>query len=107
VNYPGLPSHEGHEVAARQMRGFGGMLSFDLVGGRVASRAIRALRLIRLAPTLGGLETTAPMPAFSSHVKLTPEQPAEAGLGAGLIRLSIGIEDPADILDDLDRALAG
>lgn len=105
VHYPGLASCAGHLVAARQMTGFGGMLAFDLAAGTDARRVIGALRLVRLAPTLGGLETTASMPAFSSHVKLDPEARRRAGIGDGLIRLSIGIEEPADIIADLDRAL--
>jgi len=105
VHYPGLAAHPGHAVAARQMSGFGGMLSFELEKPDDASRVIGALRMIRLAPTLGGIDTTASLPAFSSHVKLTPEERRRDGIGEGLIRLSIGIEDSADILADLDQAL--
>jgi len=105
VHYPGLASHPGHELAARQMTGFGGMMAFDLMSAGDAPGVISRLRLIRLAPTLGGVDTTASMPAFSSHVKLSPEERQRAGIGDGLIRLSIGIEDLADIVDDLDRAL--
>jgi cystathionine beta-lyase/cystathionine gamma-synthase len=105
VNYPGLPAHPGHQVAARQMSGFGGMLSFELADPSDAARMIGAMRMIRLAPTLGGIDTTASVPALSSHVKLTPEERRRDGISDGLIRLSIGIEDGADILADLDRAL--
>jgi cystathionine beta-lyase/cystathionine gamma-synthase len=104
VHYPGLAFHPGHEVASRQMSGYGGMLSFDLTSGD-ASRFVKALRLIRLAPTLGGVDTTANIPAVSSHIRLTPQQRRQAGIGDGLIRMSIGIEDADDIIADLDRAL--
>jgi cystathionine beta-lyase/cystathionine gamma-synthase len=105
VHYPGLASHPGHETARRQMSGFGGMVSFEMADEQVAPRVIAALRLIRLAPTLGGVETTASVPALSSHVKLTPDERRAAGIGDGLIRLSVGVEDTADIIEDLEQAL--
>jgi len=110
VNHPGLPDHPGHEIAARQMSGFGGMLSFELKPGkesaaRAAARAVESLRLIRLLPTLGGVESNAMVPAVSSHRSLSPEERARVGVGDGLIRLSLGIEDPRDLIRDLDQAL--
>jgi cystathionine beta-lyase/cystathionine gamma-synthase len=107
VNYPGLPSHPSHALAARQMSGFGGILAFDLAGGEAAVRRwAEGLRLIRLAPTLGGVETIALVPAISSHIRLTPDERREVGISDGTVRVSCGIEDPADLIADLDRALA-
>jgi len=110
VNYPGLPGHPGHAIAARQMSGFGGMLSFELVSkegeaAREAARLVESLEMIRLLPTLGGVESNAMIPAVSSHSRLAPEERRAAGVGDGLIRLSMGIEDTDDIIRDLDRAL--
>jgi cystathionine beta-lyase/cystathionine gamma-synthase len=110
VSYPGLASHPDHDLARRQMSGFGGILSFDLLAepreaAAAAARFIGALRMIPLVPTLGGLETSVMVPAASSHIRLTPEERRRAGIGDGLVRLSAGIEDPADILADLDQAL--
>ncbi len=107
VNYPGLPSHPAFELARRQMRGFGGILSFDLQGGEAAVRSwADGLSLIRLAPTLGGVETIALVPAVSSHIRLSTEDRLAAGISDGTIRISCGIEDPADLIRDLDQALA-
>ncbi len=110
VNYPGLPSHAGHAVAARQMHGYGGMLSFDLAveqhhAAEAAARALKSFRMIRIVPTLGGVETLAMVPAVSSHFRIPAEERRKAGIGDGLIRLSVGIEDAQDIIQDLDRAL--
>jgi cystathionine beta-lyase/cystathionine gamma-synthase len=108
VFYPGLPSHPGHEVARRQMlRGFGPLLSFDVRGGAEAAEAtVNALQLIRLAPSLGGAETLATVPAHTSHVHLDAAERAKAGIPDGLVRLSAGIEDVDDLWTDLDQALA-
>jgi cystathionine beta-lyase/cystathionine gamma-synthase len=107
VNYPGLSSHPSHGLAGRQMSGFGGILAFDLAGGSEAvNRWARALSLIRLAPTLGGVETIALVPAVSSHIRLTSEERRAVGISDGTIRISCGIEDPADLVEDLERALA-
>lgn len=107
VHYPGLPTHPDHALAAELLAGFGGMLSIELKGGgEAATRFVRALRLATLAPSLGGVETLVSEPRFTSHVALTPEERVRQGIGDGFIRLSLGIEDPADLIADLQHALA-
>ena len=107
VAYPGLPDHPGHDIAARQMAGFGGVLSFSLAGGMPAVETVCAsLRYAYLAANLGQVETIAGPPATTSHVELTAQERAEAGIPEGLIRYSVGIEDAADLIADLDQALA-
>ncbi len=107
VNYPGLPSHSGHEIAARQMRGFGGMLSFGLAGGfEAVKRVLPRLKLAHRAANLGAVETVAGPPATTSHVECTPEERAAMGIPEGLIRYSVGIEDAGDLIADLEQALA-
>jgi cystathionine gamma-synthase len=106
VHYPGLESDEGHEIARRQMSGFGGMLSFELHGGGDAVRAaLPRLRLAHRAANLGAVETIAGIPATTSHVECSPEERAAMGIPESLIRLSVGIEDPRDLCADLDQAL--
>ena len=106
VNYPGLPTHPQHEVARRQMRGFGGMLSFGLDGGReTVARFFPHLRLAHAAANLGSVETIVGPPATTSHVECTDEERAELGIPEGLLRYSTGIEDVEDLLADLDGAL--
>lgn len=107
VLYPGLPAHPGHELAARQMSGFGGMVSLRLSGGREAAHAfLRSLKLFSLAESLGGVESLASYPAEMTHASLTPEDRARRGVDGGLVRLSVGIEDVEDLLADLEQALA-
>ena len=107
VNYPGLESHPQHDVARRQMRGYGGVLSFELDGGLEAVKALLPrLRLARRAANLGAVETVAGPPATTSHVECTPEERAAMGIPEGLIRYSVGIEDSADLVADLTQALA-
>jgi cystathionine beta-lyase len=107
VNYPGLETHPDHAVARRQMRGFGGMLSFEVEGGGAASeRCLRRLKLVTPALSLGGVETIICAPVATSHSKLTPAERAELGISEGLLRLSVGIEDARDIIDDLEEALS-
>jgi cystathionine beta-lyase len=107
VNYPGLAQHPGHAIARRQMTGFGGMLSFELDGGRVtADRFLRRLKLITPALSLGGVETIICAPVATSHAKLTAAERAELGVTDGLLRLSVGIEEAADIIADIEQALA-
>jgi len=106
VNYPGLPSHPGHEVAARQMRDFGGLLSFALKGDFDALRRfLPLLTIIRKAANLGQVNSIAGPPATTSHVECTPEERAAAGIPETLIRLSVGIEDTEDLIEDLQYAL--
>jgi len=109
VNYPGLPSHPQHEVAARlfQGRGFGGMMSFDLrdAGQAEVFSFMEALELVLPATTLGDVYSLTLYPAHSSHRPLAPEVRKALGIGDGLVRLSVGIEDPQDIIADLAQAL--
>jgi len=106
VNYPGLETHVHHDVAARQMRGYGGMLSFSLRGGfEAVKRVLPQLRLAHLAANLGAVETLAGVPATTSHVECTPEERAAMGIPEGLIRYSVGIEDAGDLIADLEQAL--
>jgi cystathionine gamma-synthase len=105
VYYPGLASHPGHEVAARQMRGFGGVLSFDLKGGQEAMRAVLPrLRYAYMAANLGQVETIVGPPSATSHVECTEEERAAAGIPEGLIRYAVGIEDLQDLKADLENA---
>ena len=107
VHYPGLSSHAGHAVAARQMTGFGGVLSFELKGGLdAATRVLDRLQYAYLAANLGQVETVAGPPSLTSHVELTAEERAAAGVPEGLVRYSVGIEDVADLVADLRAALA-
>ncbi|MDP1568615.1 MAG: aminotransferase class I/II-fold pyridoxal phosphate-dependent enzyme [Vicinamibacterales bacterium] len=106
VHYPGLPSHAAHAIAARQMSGFGGMLSFELRGGlEAATRVLDHLDYAYLAANLGQVETVAGPPSLTSHVELTAEERAAAGVPEGLIRYSVGIEDLDDLIGDLRSAL--
>lgn len=107
VHYPGLASHPDHARAATLLDGFGGMLSFELDGDVAAvDRFLRSLRLFLVAPSLGGVESLVSLPARTSHASLTAEERARAGLPDTLVRLSIGLEDPADLIADLEGALA-
>jgi cystathionine gamma-synthase len=107
VYYPGLPGHPGHDVARRQMTGFGGVLSFVPRGGFEELRTVlNGLKLAQRAAHLGGVATTAGPPSVTSHVELTAEERARAGIPETLIRYSVGIEDARDLIADLDRALA-
>lgn len=107
VHYPGLASHPDHELAARVLDGFSGMVGLELVGGaRAAGRCLRAFRLITHAPSLGGVETLVSEPRFTSHAALTPAERTAAGIPDGFLRLSLGLEDPEDLMEDLARGLA-
>ena len=107
VYYPGLESHLHHDVAARQMRGYGGMLSFMLEGGfEAVKRVLPGLRLAHRAANLGAVETIAGPPATTSHVECSAEERAAMGIPEGLIRYSVGIEDAGDLIADLEQALA-
>lgn len=104
VHYPGLPSHPGHKLATRQMKGFGGMISLDLRGGLPAATAfLKAMRIFVCAESLGGVESLAEHPAIMTHASVPADVRRTLGIGDGLIRLSVGLEDVGDLSDDLDR----
>lgn len=105
VNYPGLPAHPGHEIAARQMSGFGGMLSFE-VEGQSGIDFQKKLKLIKPSMSLGGLETICSSPAHTSHRHLGPRGRSAEGISEELIRLSVGIEHAEDLKEDLEQALS-
>ena len=105
--YPGLPSHPGHDLARRQMRGFGGLLSFEIDGGfDDARRTVENLRLFRTAASLGGIESLAAQPAAMWPDVGESERAREMGAAPSLVRLSVGCENAGDLIDDLERALA-
>jgi O-succinylhomoserine sulfhydrylase len=102
VYYPGLASHPQHDLAARQQSGFGGIVSFELDGGKDAAwKLIDSTRLVSITANLGDTKTTITHPATTTHGRLTPEQRAEAGISDGLVRVSVGHEDLADLKRDL------
>lgn len=103
VYYPGLETDPGHELARRQMSAFGGMLAFEIAGA--AGRFMKNLRLITPALSLGGVETIICSPAETSHAKISPEERSELGISDNLLRLSVGIEDPDDLIADIEQAL--
>ncbi|TCT22645.1 cystathionine gamma-synthase [Melghiribacillus thermohalophilus] len=106
VYYPGLESNEGHDIARKQMRGFGGILSFSLKGGMDAVRMfLPRLKYAHLAANLGAVETVAAPPRTSSHVECSEEERAAMGIPEGLVRYSVGIEDTDDLIQDLEGAL--
>ncbi|HEX9006594.1 MAG TPA: cystathionine gamma-synthase [Bacteroidota bacterium] len=107
VYYPGLPSHPQHELARRQMRDFGGMISFDLGSLAAAAAFLKKVRLCALAESLGGVETLISHPASMTHASIPEAMRREAGVTDGLVRISVGIEDVEDILADLEQALNG
>ena len=105
--WPGLPSHKNHAVAARQMRGFGGMISFTLKGDNMAdaTKVLASTRLFSLAESLGGVESLLGHPASMTHASIPREERLKSGLADTLIRLSVGLEDKEDLIDDLQQAL--
>ena len=105
VNYPGLVSHPQHYLAQKQMRGFGGMISFDLGSLDKAKKFLKSVRLCALAESLGGVETLISHPATMTHASVPPEERQLIGVTDGLVRISVGIEDVEDIIDDLKQAL--
>lgn len=107
VHYPGLASHPDHKLARRQMRDFGGMLSFDLKGGLAAARRFcDRVQIFALAASLGGVESLVVLPIYTSHYKMSRDELQRAGVEPGTVRVSIGLEDPADLIADLRQALA-
>jgi cystathionine gamma-synthase len=106
VHYPALASHPEHEIAKRQMRGFGGVVSFEVKGDlSSASRLVDACRIPRIAPSLGGVESLIEQPALMSFYELTTEERLQVGIKDSLVRYSVGIEDAADLIDDMRQAL--
>ena len=103
--YPGLPSHPHHQLASRQMRGFGGLISFDTGSMDNARKVLGRVRLMALAESLGGVETLISHPASMTHASVPPERRAMLGITDGLVRVSVGIEDLDDLKDDLAQAL--
>jgi cystathionine beta-lyase/cystathionine gamma-synthase len=107
VFYPGLPSHPDHAIASRQMTGFGGMVCFEVHGGYASACGLYdRLRVIRRAASLGGVESLVSLPVLTSQYGLSDEQLERAGVTRGMVRLSVGLEDPGDLIADLDQALA-
>ena len=106
VLYPGLPSHPQHDLALRQTRGAGGMISFYLKSSEAAGRFFKPLRLCALAESLGGIETLICQPSTMTHASVPPEDRQKLGLTDALVRISVGCEDVEDILADLERGLA-
>jgi cystathionine gamma-lyase len=107
THYPGLASHPQHALARRQMDGFTGMVSVELGSGERAKRFVEGTRLFALAESLGGVESLIGVPALMTHASVAPERRAAMGVTDGLVRLSVGIEDLDDLLEDLDGALRG
>ncbi len=105
VNYPGLPEHPDHAIAARQMRGFGGMLSFELRDPVQVDRLLTRLRVAMPALSLGSVESLVCVPSRTSHRLMTPEERRRAGISDGLVRVSVGLEDVEDLLEDFDQAI--
>jgi cystathionine beta-lyase/cystathionine gamma-synthase len=107
VHYPGLPNHPDHQVAKRQMKAFGGMMAFEVAGGGEAARRVaEGTNVFLLAESLGGVESLLGYPPLMSHATMSEEQRLLKGIPPSLLRLSIGIEDSQDLIDDLDQALA-
>ena len=106
VYYPGLPTHPQHELAKRQMHGFGGMLAFELGSLDAARRLLNAVRLHALAECLGGVETLISHPATMTHASVPAETRARIGITDGMVRISAGLEDVEDLEEDLQQALA-
>jgi cystathionine beta-lyase/cystathionine gamma-synthase len=105
VLYPGLESHPQHDLARRQMRDFGGMITVDMGSPQRAEALASSTRIFSLAESLGGVESLISVPARMTHASVPEERKRAMGLTAGLVRLSVGVEDLEDLLEDLDRAL--
>jgi cystathionine beta-lyase/cystathionine gamma-synthase len=105
VIYPGLPTHPQHSLAARQMTGFGGMITIELGTRERAARILERVRVFSLAESLGGVESLISHPASMTHASVPPEQRARLGITEGMVRLSCGVEDVEDLLEDLEQAL--
>ena len=105
VYYPGLPTHPQHKLAKKQMKNFGGMISFDLGSLNAAKKFLKKVRLCALAESLGGVETLISHPASMTHASIPPEQRKKIGVTVGLVRISVGLEDVHDIIADMKQAL--
>jgi cystathionine gamma-synthase len=107
VFYPGLASHPGHDIAKRQQSGFGAMVGFELNGGESAVKEfLSGLECFTLAESLGGVESLIAHPVSMTHAGMDEAARVRAGIGPGLLRMSVGIEDPGDLVDDLNAALS-
>tara|TARA_B100000959_G_scaffold40774_1_gene40483 strand:- start:342 stop:1529 length:1188 start_codon:yes stop_codon:yes gene_type:complete len=107
VYYPGLKTHPGHQLASQQQTGFGGLVSFEVTGGKAqAWQVIDSTRCISITANLGDVKSTITHPASTTHARITDEQRATAGIGESLIRVAVGLEDPQDIIQDLARGLS-
>jgi len=106
VYYPGLKTHPDYDIAKKQMKGFGGMLSFELNEGLDATKFLKSLKLIKPSMSLAGVESTMLLPSETSHALLSQEERDSVGISNNLIRFSVGIESPKDIKDDIDQAIA-
>jgi cystathionine beta-lyase/cystathionine gamma-synthase len=106
VYYPGLTSHPQHELAKRQQTGFGGMVSFETGSIEGARKVLEGVRLCTLGESLGGVESLISHPATMTHASVPPETREKLGITDGLVRVSVGIEDVEDIIEDLDKALS-
>lgn len=106
VYYPGLPDHPGHEVLVRQGRGFGAMIAFEVADPALVETVLTHLRLVSFAESLGGVETLITFPAEQTHADIEQEKRDRMGITSTLLRLSVGIEDAQDLIDDLDQALS-
>jgi cystathionine beta-lyase/cystathionine gamma-synthase len=105
VYYPGLVSHQQHELAKRQQRGFGGMVAFETGSLENAKKVLESVKICTLAESLGGVESLISHPATMTHASVPTEKRQSLGITDGLVRVSVGIEDIEDILEDLDQAL--
>jgi len=106
VIYPGLENHPGHQLMQKQARGFGGMISFDVGSGQRADEVLSKVKYFTLAESLGAVESLISVPARMTHASIPAERRAEIGITDGLIRISVGIEDVQDLMEDLEQALA-
>ena len=108
VHYPGLKSHPQYELAQRQMKGGSTLVAFDVAGGKAeAFRLMNGLRIVRISNNLGDSKSLITHPATSTHQRLSDAERAAVGISPGSVRLSVGLEDPADLIEDLEQALAG
>ncbi|MBO2537618.1 bifunctional cystathionine gamma-lyase/homocysteine desulfhydrase [Rummeliibacillus suwonensis] len=105
VYYPGLVNHPNHEIAKKQARGFGGMISFDVGSGEKAAKVLTSVKYFTLAESLGAVESLISIPALMTHASIPAERRAELGITDGLIRISVGLEDVEDLIEDLTQAL--